>query len=199
MHSPSLIPRTAPARRWNHVRGWAGLAIAGLLLAACTSVPTVRSERDRTAEFTSYRDFGFFDEMGTDRDGYESLVTRSLKASTRREMEARGYRFVETGGELLVNFNANLADRVEITPNPQPKMDYYEYRGYVTWPGYGVVVDQYKEGTLNIDVVDAKRQQLIWEGVAVGRVTDKTYRDREAAIDRAVTEIFKAYPVPPRP
>lgn len=199
MHSPFLIPHPYPTRRWSHSIGCAGLALAGLLLAACTSVPTVRSERDHTAEFSSYSDFGFFDEVGTDRDGYESLVTRSLKAATRREMEARGYRYVETGGELLVNFNANLADRVEITPNSQPKLDYHEYRSYVTWPGYDIVIDQYKEGTLNIDVVDAKRHQLIWEGVAIGRVTDKTYRDRDAAIDRAVTEIFKAYPVPPKP
>ncbi len=175
------------------------VAVAALLVAACASVPTIRSERDQTVDFTSYRDFGFVEKPGTDRDGYASLVTRALKQSTRRQMEARGYRYVESGGELLVNFNANLADRVDITPKAQPKMHYYDYRGYVTWPGYDVVVDQYKEGTLNIDVVDARRRQLIWEGVAIGRVTDKTYRDRDAAIDRAVTAIFKSYPVPPKP
>ena len=78
-------------------------------------------------------------------------------------------------------------------------MEYYHYRNYVAWPGYEVGIDQYKEGTLNIDVVDAATMRLVWEGIAVGRVTDKTYRDREAAIDKAVVEIFKSYPVPANP
>lgn len=181
-------------------RGRIGLMmLAVALLAACSTTPTIRSERDHGVDFSAYRTFGFVEVTGTDRAGYETLVTRTLKASTRREMEARGYRYAESDGELLVNFNAELADRVEITPRPMPASDYYGYRDYVTWRDYGVIVDQYKEGTLNIDVVDARQQRLVWEGVAIGRVTEKAYRDREQAIDKAVSEIFKAYPLPPRP
>ena len=48
---------------------------------------------------------------------------------------------------------------------------------YGAWGGYGygteTHVSQYEEGTFNIDVVDAKKQQLVWEAVAVGRITDK--------------------------
>jgi hypothetical protein len=195
--SSSSAGKSRRASAW----GKASLMLAVAFLAACSTAPTVRSERDRGVDFSAYRTFGFFDVTGTDRAGYETLVTRTLKASTRREMEARGYRYAESGGELLVNFNAQLADRVEITPKPMPvpASGYYGYRSYVTWWDYGVIVDQYKEGTLNIDVVDARQQRLVWEGVAIGRVTDKAYRDREQAIDKAVVEIFKAYPVPPRP
>ena len=115
-------------------------------------------------------------------------------------MEARGYRHVDSGAELLVNFNAQLADKVEVTPPPVPAAapGYYGYRSYVTWRDYGVIVDQYQEGTLNIDVVDAGRQRVIWEGVAIGRVSEKVRRDRAQAIDQAVTEIFKRYPLPPK-
>lgn len=192
-------PRTTPALPRH--RRQAALALMALVLAACTSGPTIRSERDNSAAFSSYTTFGFFDVVGTDRAGYETLVTRTLKASTRRELEARGYRYAGTDGELLVNFNAQLADRVDITPSsmPTPMADYYGYRNYVTWRDYSVAVDQYKEGTLNIDIVDAKRHRLIWEGVAIGRVTEKAYRNREAAIDHAVTEMFETYPVKPTP
>ena len=50
-----------------------------------------------------------------------------------------------------------------------------------------------------VDVVDAQQKRLIWEGVAIGRVTEKVQRHRAEAIDKAVAEIFKAYPVPARP
>lgn len=176
-------------------------SLLALLLAACSTGPTIRSERDASVVFSRFATFGFFDPVGTDKAGYESLVTKALKASTRREMEARGYRYAETGAELLVNFNAQLADRTQIQPRPMPMPppEYYGYRSYITWPDYGVVVDRYKEGTLNIDVVDAQQKKLIWEGVAIGRVTDKAVRNRAEAIDKAVAEIFKTYPVPAGP
>ena len=178
------------------------VAALALLLAACSSAPTIRSERDAGAEFSRYATFGFFETVGTDRAGYETLVTQALKAATRREMEARGYRYADGGADLLVNFNAQLADKVDIVPPPPPPVpasEYYGYRSYVTWRDYGVIVDQYQEGTLNIDVVDARQQRLIWEGVAIGRVTEKVQRNRAQAIDRAVTEIFRSYPLPARP
>jgi Domain of unknown function (DUF4136) len=177
------------------------LTLLSILLAACSTGPTVRSERDASAVFSGYATFGFFEPAGTDRAGYESLVTQALKAATRREMEARGYRYADSGADLLVNFNAQLADRTNVQPRamPVPPPEYYGYRSYVTWPDYGLVVDQYQEGTLNIDVVDAQRKRLIWEGVAIGRVTEKVQRHRAEAIDKAVAEIFKTYPVPARP
>jgi hypothetical protein len=55
-------------------------------------------------------------------------------------------------------------------------------------------VDTYSEGTLNIDVIDAARKQMIWEGVAVGRVTEKTMENLKPEIDQAVAAIFAKYP-----
>jgi hypothetical protein len=75
---------------------------------------------------------------------------------------------------------------------------YYGYRRgfYGGWGGYAYEtrVDQYVEGTLNIDIVDAQRKQLVWEGVAVGRVGDKTQQERQVALRSAVAEIFAKYP-----
>jgi hypothetical protein len=54
-------------------------------------------------------------------------------------------------------------------------MSYYGYRGGM-WRLAHVLQrcdDHYKVGTGNIDVVDAARKQLVWEGVAEARITDK--------------------------
>lgn len=195
-HRPAAFPRLKTHARANTAAKFLLAAMVAIAVAGCATGTIVRSEGDPDAGFSAYRTFGFFAVPGTDREGYETIVTRTIKASVRREMEARGYRYVPANGELLVNFNASLADRVEFYQRPIPVTEYYTYRNYASWRSYAVDVDQYKEGTLNIDVVDAARNQLVWEGVAVGRVTEKTYRNREAAIDKAVRDIFAEYPIP---
>ena len=175
------------------------LGLAIILLASCATGPKVSADYDRSANFSAYRSFGFFEELGTDKAGYESLITQTLKAAARREMETRGYTYSESGADLLINFNAKLAQQTRVTQTPTAMPMYYGYRRgfYGGWGpsyGYDTHVDQYVEGTLNIDVVDAKRKQLVWEGVAVGRVKDKANEDRQAAINSAVAEMFTKYP-----
>ena len=110
-------------------------------------------------------------------------------------MESRGYTYTETDPDLAINFNAKLAQQTRVTSYPTAPM-YYGYRSgyYGGWGGYNTHVTQYVEGTLNIDVVDTARKQLVWEGVAVGRVTDKQREERQAALNAAVAEIFSKYP-----
>ena len=107
-----------------------------------------------------------------------------------------GYTYAATGADLLINFNAKLAQQTRVTQTPAPMPTYYGYRRgfYGGWGAYETQVDQYMEGTLNVDVVDATRKQLVWEGVAVGRVRDKAAEQRQAALTAAVAEIFGKYP-----
>ena len=88
------------------------LAGALALVAACSSGPTIRSHVDPAANLSSYKTFMFAERTGTDRPEYQTPITSYFKESIRREMEARGYRYVEGGpADLLVNFNANARER----------------------------------------------------------------------------------------
>lgn len=173
-------------------------AIAALALAACSTAPQIKSDYSPNADFGKYRSFGFVAKPGTDRGGYESLTTQYLKSAVQREMTARGYDFRPESPDLLVNFNARLQERVDVSPAPPMPMGYYGYRGgyYAPWPGYGFYNDvyTYTEGTLNVDVVDRVRNQLVWEGVAVGTVNNPDRYKTPAAIDSTVGLIFQKYP-----
>jgi Domain of unknown function (DUF4136) len=183
-----------------------GLAAAAsvLLLAGCASGPVANADFDRTADFAGYKTFGFASPLGTDRSGYQTVLSQHLKTATQREMEARGMRLDTGAPQLLVNFSANLSDKLRVTSTPTMGVGvgrgYYGYRAgmYSAWPAYAdqTTVTQYKEGTLNIDVVDVARKQLIWEGVVTESVTQKTLDDVQAAIDAAVAAAFAKYPVP---
>jgi hypothetical protein len=179
---------------------------AALVSAGCESGPRVRAERDQTVDFSQYRTFAFADPLGTDRAGYQTMVSQYLKAATQRELEARGLRLVEADPQMLVNFNGKLSEKFRTTTVPSSAITfgyghggYYGYRSgiYTTWPLYApeTQVESYSEGTLNIDMIDAAKKQMIWEGVAVGRVTDETMENLQAKINEAVTAIFVNYPI----
>jgi len=178
--------------------------IFAMLLTACASGPKVRSDYDKTTNFSQFKTFGYATPLGTDREGYQTIVTQHLKAATRRELELRGFQYTETAPQLLVNFNVKLSDKIRADSVPSSSMymgrGYYGYRAgyYSPWPMYDdTVVSTYTEGTLNIDLIDAARKQMIWEGVAIGSVTEKTLANLQPALDGSVTAIFKKFPVAP--
>ncbi len=179
------------------------LALAAMTgLAACASGPEVRTLADPGANFAQYQTFGFVDPLGTDSRGYQSIVSQQLKVATRREMEARGYRYEPVDPQLLVNFSASLNDKMRVTTTPAPVYGgYYGYRRgfYQPWPMYqdSTTVSEYKEGTLTIDVIDAARKQLVWEGTVIKSITSKDTANVAATLDSVVTSAFAKFPVPP--
>ena len=81
---------------------------------------------------------------------------------------------------------------------PVGSMNRHRRGFYNTWPSYQQTeIRQYTQGTLGIDVVDAGRMQLIWEGFAIGRVTQSTTNNLGPVLDSAVVDIFRDFPLPP--
>ncbi len=201
MKMTSTLPMTWPRRRAAALL----LPAAALLLAlgGCASGPAVRAEYDKSVDFSQYKSFGFISPLGTDRSGYETVVSQYLKAATRRELEARGLRYDESAPQLRLNFNARLSDKLRTTTMPAAGVGfgYYGYRGgfYSAWPMYSVetTTSSYTEGTLNIDIVDAARRQLVWEGVAVGTVTEASAESIRPKLDQAVAAVFLKFPLAP--
>lgn len=170
-------------------------------LAACSSGPTIRADQDPSADFTRYRTWGFVEETGTDRAGYSTLVTTHFKNAIRTQMETRGYAYTEENPDLLVNFFTSMRERTDTRSSPGVFLGtrYYQNRFgvYTAWPLYArdVETSNYQVGTASIDVVDAARKQLIWEGIAEGRISDEARENPGPAIASAVADIFGKFPV----
>lgn len=174
--------------------------IAFALVSACASQrgPDIRINTAPDASFSSYGTFGFPEQTGTDRGGYSTFVTDYFKAAVRDQMEQRGYRYVDANPDLLVNFYANVRHKTEVRTRPAMGYGYYGYRYglYGAWPMYAQDVDTvtYPIGTANVDVVDAKKKQLIWEGVAEGRIKDSDMEQPQQAIESVVAQLFTRFP-----
>lgn len=174
---------------------------AALFAAGCatTSGPKTRIDYDKAADFSVYRTYGFPKETGTDRGGYSTLVTSYLKTAMSTQMEARGYKYSEERPDLLVNFFMNTRERTESRPTANASLGYgyygYRYGLYNAWPLYDDDrTVTYKVGTLNVDIVDAEKKQLVWEGVAEGRVSEEELQNPKVAINAVVTELMRQYP-----
>lgn len=169
-----------------------------VVMAGCASTPNTFANTDPTADFSSYKTYGFLEELATDKENYESLESNFLKVAVAQQMDLRGMTYSQDP-DVLVNFYIHTKEKVRSRSVPTTGA-YYGFRDpfYDTWGGYGgyeTRIDQYTEGTLNIDVVDAKSKKLVWEGAVAGRVTEKDVRNLEQTIDEAVAVIFESYPV----
>ena len=66
------------------------------------------------------------------------------------------------------------------------------------WPGYGfgyTNVSSSTEGTLFIDLIDARKKELAWQGIGIGILSYyKNIDKKEARINEFVTNIMTQYP-----
>lgn len=199
----NTLQHGAPPRR-AHPLAWMTVALVAVTVAAlagCATVgPKLRVDYDRAADFNAYQTYGYPAELGTDRGGYSTLITNYFKQAVDREMRLRGYQFVPNNPDLLVNFFARARDVTDVrsVPGAWAGYGYYGYRYglYSAWPLYAndVSTVHYKVGTANLDIVDAGRKQLVWEGVAEGKLTEQAMKDPQTAISGVVADLFARYP-----
>lgn len=166
------------------------LAAAALVaLAGCASAPDVRVDRDPGTDLKQYRTFGYHERAGTDGGRYASLLTQHLKTATRRHLERQGYTYSEHDPDLRVHFLLNIDERIDVRSLPAT-VGVHGYRGW----GGGVQTTHYRQGTLAIDLVDARRAALVWRGVAEGRLDADAAQAPAGSVDAAVGQIFAAFP-----
>ena len=102
-----------------------------------------------------------------------------------------------------MNFQVHSKEKIEGSSEPSSGATIgiggaYGYRRgyYGVWTGYPAEtrVTQYTEGTLHVDLVDAGRKQLVWEGTIVGRIHEEARKDMPTAVNKAVAQVFSKYP-----
>jgi hypothetical protein len=177
----------------------ASAILLAVLLASCASSPDIRADYDRSVDFSGYKTYDYFQPMSIESKNYTSLIGDHFRNAIDREMSMRGY-VKSSNPDLLINVSAILNDKTRVTQSPSMHQPYYGYRAghYSTWGGYGYGTDthisQYTEGTVNLDMVDPKLKRMVWEGVAIGTITDKKRKNAREVISNGVSLVFAQYP-----
>jgi hypothetical protein len=168
-----------------------------LLLLGCETTPKITTNADPSANLSTYKTFAFLEPLSTDKSSYTSILTTRLKSATQRELEKHGLVYDSAAPQLLVNFNVNVQEKTDVQSMPAAG-GYYGYRSglYAGWAGYpqDIQTIHYREGTLGIDLVDAAKRQLVWQGVAVGEISEKARENQGEAVDKVVAQVMAKYP-----
>jgi hypothetical protein len=177
-------------------------ALSVFLLSACSSGLVVRSDSDPGVNFAEYRTYNFFQPMGIE-GGYNSpIFGEHYRAAISNEMNRRQYTQADEP-DLLINVTLRTDDKVKIRAYSAP----YINGGYYTMPGgayagsaigvgitAGSRATKTTEASVFIDLVDFKRQRVVWQGVTVVDVNDKVAQQLRDAIFTSVNRVMAEYP-----
>ena len=181
------------------LRGGPLLAIVAIL-AGCASGPRIVTNSAPDFNLVDFRTFGFLQPLSSDRGNVRSLISTHLIDATTRELEMAGLRHVDRDADLMVNFFVSTRETISTRSTPSSSVSMNHRRGrYGTWGGYSMSMSttevvQRTEGTISVDIIDAARNQLVWEGAATGRVTDSVRQNIEEVAHDAIAEMFVQFP-----
>jgi hypothetical protein len=146
----------------------------------------VRTVQESDADLRAYKTFAFYESASP---GYLSLAETRLRSAAREQLERQHYTYDEQHPDLRVNYALHVLEKQELRSTPSGGR-----LGYRTWTGGGVESVEYRQGTLAIDLVDARRNALVWRAVAEGRLDAKALQQPGDTIDAVVTDLFTRFP-----
>ncbi|MGJ8590929.1 MAG: DUF4136 domain-containing protein [Aquaticitalea sp.] len=162
------------------------------IIASCSSV-RVASDYDKNVSFNEYKTFAFY-KPGIDKAEISDLDKRRILRAIEAELMAKGFTKSENP-DVLVSMFTKSQQRVDVYNNN------WGFGGW-GWGGYGgwgwgwnqrPSVSTTTEGTLYIDLIDANKKELIWQGMGTGYLS-KNMDKKEERIQEFVSKVMEKYP-----
>ncbi|MBD3583375.1 DUF4136 domain-containing protein [Flavobacterium selenitireducens] len=156
----------------------------------CSSV-RVNTDYDKNANFTGYKSYAFY-KSGIDKVEISDLDKKRIMRAIDETMTAKGFSKSENP-DLLINIFTKARQQVDVNTF-NSGWGYGWGWGWNPWMyGGNTSVNTYTEGTLFIDLIDAKKKELIWQGEGEGVLTKDTEK-KEKRIQEFVAKILAQYP-----
>lgn len=171
-----------------------GFALLAAALPAIAQAQKTTYDFDKTATFSQFRTYTMREGTPTKNE----LVDRRLVAAIESQLAAKGFTKNDTTPDVVVVFHVAFDEQKDISTYSSGPM--YGGYGYRYGGGWGatttdVRVREILVGTLAIDMIDAKKQQMAWRGLGTKEIdTNAKPEKRDTNITKAVEKIFKNYP-----
>lgn len=167
------------------------IALIAIVLTSCSSVK-VAADYDKAVDFNNYKTFAFF-KSGIDKAEISDLDKRRILRAIEAELLAKGYTKSENP-DLLVSIFTKSNQRVDIYNNSWGA-------GAWGWGGprwgwgwnSGSNVTTTTQGLLFVDLIDANKKELVWQGQGSGYLS-KNMDKKEERIKEFVAKIMEKYP-----
>ena len=163
------------------------------LLSACSSI-RVNSDYDSHVDFSQYKTYAFH-KKGIDRVQISELDKKRILHAIDNALMQKGMSKSENP-DLLVNIFTKEREQIDVN---QFNMGWGYGWGWGWNPyfwGGNTYVSSSTQGTLYIDLIDAKKKELIWQGEGIGTLTENR-KEKEKQINEFVSKILAQFPPAP--
>jgi hypothetical protein len=185
---------------------WGRVAMRGRQISACLGllallwVPLAHAQKvtvdyDKKADFTQYKTYSWI-KLGV---GFHPNVQAEITAAIDQQLQAKGLKHVESGGDLVVNMvgslNAGMNVEYDADVYAMPGLD-----GPITWAANGgqplgsSTVMYVNKGTLVVDLVDRRAKQVKWRGTVKANLDPEQQEKSLEIIQKAIARLFHDYP-----
>jgi hypothetical protein len=148
----------------------------------------IQTDFDHQANFSQYKTYSWQEIKASN-----SLWGDRIKEAVNAQLGSKGWIQVDSGGNVVIV-------AIKTTQTERTLQTFYDgMGGGWRWRGFGgfgestTTEQDYKEGTLVVDMYDASTKQLIWRGSAEEMLSDKAEKN-EKSLDKGVAKMFKSFP-----
>jgi hypothetical protein len=150
----------------------------------------VQTDFDHQANFSQYKTYSWQEIKPAN-----SLWDARIKNAVDAQLSSKGWTKVDSGGDVAIV-------ALKTTQTQRNLQTFYDgMGGGWGWRRFGgagfgestTTEQDYKEGTLVVDLYDAKTKQLIWRGRAEDTLSNKAEKN-EKNLDKGVAKMFKKFP-----
>ena len=167
-----------------------------LFAAACASV-TTSYDFDKTANFEKNMTYGW--DKHVQGLAIDQLTKKNIISAVDKEMSVRDYSKSD-GPDFLIDLHVKLEQEQSATAAADGAGSYGSW-GYGLGEGFSttaVDINKYAKGTLFINIIDRASEKIVWQGRGEGALDENVAPEKRGAqINKAVTAIFKTYPILP--
>jgi hypothetical protein len=159
-----------------------------IAMVASAFAQQVKTDFDHQANFSQYKTYSW-QEIKTKDPLWDSRIKSAVDA----QLTAKGWTQVASGGDVAIV-------AIATTQTQKTLQTFYDgMGGGWRWRGFGgmgeatTTEEDYKEGTLLIDMYDAKTKQLIWRSSSEDTLSNNADKN-EKNLNKGVAKMFKKFP-----
>ena len=167
--------------------------VSMLLITGCSQQIVVHTDFDPDYDLWKYKTFDWGQkvniEEGQNPLHYNELNDKRIKAAVMQQLTKRGYKLAPENPDLILHYHIIVKDQTVVITEPFG----YSYGPY--WVRTNTNLYSYKEGTLILDLMDKKTNNLIWRGWGVTEINEVySTKEIEELTNTVVAKIFKSFP-----
>jgi len=165
-------------------------ALVVLVLLVCSAAVAQKTniDWDRQANFSQYHTYMWQKSPHPAKGFWDQRIIDAVDA----QLQAKGLTKVDSNPDMWVVYSNSIHEQKQLVGTG------YNFGPYWGWGGWGPQTTTYntwvtKQGTLVVELSDAKQHELLWRGSATDTISDNSNKNIKT-LDNAVSKLFKGYP-----